>query len=292
MRLIPYILVLVSAFTHAYWNFVFKRAQGTQVFIGLSKLAEIVLFILPFIYLTSREEIAILHYWPFYVVGALIVISNYIFLGQAYKTGDLSAVYPIARAGALLFLPGLAYLFIGERIDAVGLVAILLIILGLFAIQLPSFSRREIRLLIYRLKTSATVQALLAAFTVACYTLWDKHSISYLPPFIYFYAYTAIAGLTYAAFIFLKYPVKTVKAEWSNHKYSILQVGFLNTFTYMLVLLALKTGKTSYVVALRQLSIAFGVFLGWKLLRELFPFPKKVGVAFLLAGCFLISLAR
>ncbi len=44
MRLIPYTLVLISAFTHAYWNFILKRAKGTQVFIGLSKVAEIVLF--------------------------------------------------------------------------------------------------------------------------------------------------------------------------------------------------------------------------------------------------------
>jgi uncharacterized membrane protein len=292
MRLMPYILVLISAFTHAYWNFILKRAEGTQVFIGLTKLAEIILFIIPFIYLISQDEIALLHYWPFYVVGAVLVVFAYIFLGRAYKTGDLSAVYPISRAGALLFLPGLGYLFIGERIDATGLVAILLIILGLFSIQLPSFRWREIKLVVSGFKSPATVHAMLAAFTVACYTLWDKHSISYLPPFIYFYAYTAIAGITYAAFILVTSRAEIVKAEWKRHKYSILQVGFLNTFSYMLVLLALKSVKASYVIALRQLSIAFGVFLGWKLLRELFPFPKKVGVAFLLAGCFLISLAR
>jgi uncharacterized membrane protein len=292
MRLIPYILVLVSAFTHAYWNFIFKRERGTQAFIGLTKLTEIALFLVPFIYFISKDEIALLRYWPFYVVGALLVVFTYIFLGQAYKTGDLSAVYPIARGGALLFLPGLAYLFIGERIDAVGLVAILLIIIGLFSLQLPSFRWREIKRVAAGFKSPATVHAMLAAFTVACYTLWDKHSISYLPPFIYFYAYTAIAGITYAALIFVKYPFEAVKAEWTRHKYAIVQVGLLNTFSYMLILLALKSVKASYVVALRQLSIAFGVFLGWKLLRELFPFPKKVGVAFLLAGCFLISLAQ
>src|SRR5215213_4045525 len=117
MGLIPYILVFVSALTHAYWNFILKRAKGGHVFIGLSKITEIVLFIIPFIYLINKEEIAILNYWVFYTVGALLVIFNYIFLGQAYKSGDLSSVYPISRAGALLFLPVLAYLFIGERID-------------------------------------------------------------------------------------------------------------------------------------------------------------------------------
>ena len=292
MELATYILVLVSAFTHSYWNFLLKRVKGGQVFIGLSKVAEIVLFFIPFIYFLRREEIAILNYWVFYVVGALLVIFNYIFLGQAYKSGDLSLVYPISRAGALLFLPWLAYIFIGERINIAGVSAILLIIVGLFVIQLQTFNFSEFKFVISKFRTSATMLALLAAFTAACYTLWDKHSINYLPPFIYFYAYTAITGICYATFIFIKYPLTDIKAELNSHKFSIFQVGFLNTITYLLVLYSLQTGKASYVIALRQLSIAFGVFLGWKLLHEPFPFTKRIGLGFLLAGCLLISLAR
>lgn len=292
MEFVAYTLVLLSALTHAYWNFVLKRAGGTQAFIGLSKVAEIVLFIIPFVYFVSQEQIAILNYWLFYVVGALLVVLNYYFLGQAYKRGDLSLVYPISRAGALLFLPVLAYLFIGERIDFVGVVAILLIFVGLFAVQLKSFSWKEIALVVTGFKNPATGLALLAALTVACYTLWDKHSISFLPPFIYFYAYTVLVGISYAVFILVKFPFGEIKTEWKTHKYSILQVGFFNTFTYLLVLYSLQTGKTSYVIALRQLSIAFGVFLGWKFLREEMPFLKKVGTGVLLVGCFLISLAH
>jgi uncharacterized membrane protein len=292
MEWLSYLLVVVSAFTHAYWNFILKRAKGGQVFIGLSKIAEIVFFILPFIYFITNDEISILNYWVFYIVGALLVIFNYIFLGQAYKRGDLSLIYPISRAGSLLFLPPLAYLFIGERIDGVGFVAIILIMFGLFAIQLQSFCSTEIKLVIANLRSSATVLALLAAFTAACYTLWDKHSISYLPPFIYFYAYTAIVGISYALFIFLKNPFSKIKTELAVHKYSILQVGFLNTSTYLLVLYSLQAGKASYVIALRQMSIAFGVFLGWKALKETFPFPRKIGITLLLMGCLLISLAR
>lgn len=292
MKLLPYALVLISAFTHAYWNFILKRAKGTQVFIGLSKLVEVGLFLLPFAYVVVSKQIAILHYWPYYVVGAALVILNYIFLGQAYKSGDLSLSYPISRAGALLFLPILAYLFIGERIDTVGMIAIALILVGLLALQLPAFTLREFKLIAAKFMNSATAHALLAAFTAACYTLWDKHSIHYLSPFVYFYAYTALTGIVYAAFILIKHPFDRIKTEWVRCKASIIQVGFFNTFTYMLVLFSLQTGKASYVIALRQLSIVFGVLIGWKVLQEVFPWPKKFGVTVLLAGCLLIALAR
>lgn len=48
MDLTPYALVVVSAFTHAYWNFLLKKTEGTQVFIGLSKISEVFLFAVPF----------------------------------------------------------------------------------------------------------------------------------------------------------------------------------------------------------------------------------------------------
>ena len=60
----------------------------------------------------------------------------------------------------------------------------------------------------------------------------------------------------------------------------------------LLILFSLRTGKSSYVIALRQLSIVFGVLLGWRVLQEALPRPKVVGVALLVAGCLLVSMAR
>src|SRR5437016_2507968 len=39
-----YGLVVLSALMHAYWNFLIKRSGGTVVFVGLSKIAEVVVF--------------------------------------------------------------------------------------------------------------------------------------------------------------------------------------------------------------------------------------------------------
>ena len=37
-------IVVISTFTHAYWNFLLKRAGGSSTFIALSKIAEVVCF--------------------------------------------------------------------------------------------------------------------------------------------------------------------------------------------------------------------------------------------------------
>ena len=66
----------------------------------------------------------------------------------------------------------------------------------------------------------------------------------------------------------------------------------LNAATYMLVLLALCAGTSSYVIGVRQLSIVWGVLLGHRLLGEPLEAPRRVGVGLLVAGCVLVALSR
>jgi uncharacterized membrane protein len=130
--------------------------------------------------------------------------------------------------------------------------------------------------------------ALLAAFAAACYTLWDKHAVQRVPAFAYIYLYTAITAIAYGAFIWRRYPRAEVAEQWRVHRWPILQVGFFNITSYLLVLVALRTGTSSYVIALRQLSIAFGVLLGWWLLRSRYR-CQRVGVALIVTGCLVVG---
>jgi uncharacterized membrane protein len=226
------------------------------------------------------------------VVGAAFVLVNYVCLAWAYSHGDLSFVYPLARGSILLFLPFLAFLTVGERVSVVGAGALALIVCGIVALQLPALEWRALASLGPRLKSPATTFALLAAFAAACYTLWDKHAVQRVPAFAYIYLYTAITAIAYGAFIWRRYPRVEIAKQWRDHRWAILQVGFFNITSYLLVLIALRTGTSSYVIALRQLSIAVGVLLGWWLLRETISIPKRVGVALIVMGCLVVGMAR
>jgi drug/metabolite transporter (DMT)-like permease len=131
-----------------------------------------------------------------------------------------------------------------------------------------------------------------AALFAAIYTVWDKHAIRALPPFVYFYAYTALVAAGYVAFLSRRHSAAAIRAEWNANRTSIVQVGIFNTITYVLVLLALRAETSSYVIALRQLSIVWGVLLGRLLLGESVGMPKRFGVILLLGGCALVALAR
>jgi drug/metabolite transporter (DMT)-like permease len=286
------LLVVLSAVTHAYWNFLLKRSGGSQLFVGLSKLGEVVMFAPVFLVLVAPNVARYDGLLFLATVGAAFVLVNYVCLAWAYSHGDLSFVYPVARGGILLFLPVLAYVTVGERVSVLGAGALAMIVCGIVALQLPALEWRALASLGSQLRSPATTFALLAALGAACYTIWDKRAVQRVPVFAYIYLYTAITAIAYGAFIWRRYPRVHVAAEWRRHRGAILQVGFLNITSYLLVLFALRTGTSSYVLGLRQLSIAVGVALGAIVLREHVSRPKLLGVALIVAGCFAVGAVR
>lgn len=293
MTLTALVLVLVSAATHAYWNYLLKRAGGTRAFIALSKAAEAVVFLPAALVLAWRAPAGtVATALPFIAVGTCFVLAGYVTLGAAYRVGELSFIYPIARGAALLVLPPLGWLTFGERVGPVGWVAVAAIVGGVLVMQLPALRREAWRELAAHLRGAATLLALLMAFILGTSTIWDKHAVRSVSLWAYFYGYTLCAGVGYLAWVARAEGVPAVRAEWRAHGGTAVTVGVLNTVSYGLALLALRTGSSTYVVGLRQVSIAVGVWLGARLLGEHVSTARRLGVALLLGGCLLMAWGR
>jgi drug/metabolite transporter (DMT)-like permease len=287
-----YALVFVSTISHAYWNFILKRASGAAAFVALSKVVEVVVFAPLFLVALSGLNARIEDAAALVGVGALLVLINYVALTRAYALADLSVAYPIVRAGTLVLLPLLGFLAMGERLSGLGAAAVVLIVVGIAVMQLPSFTRGGARSLLHQLRGAGVAFAVVAAVAAAIYTLWDKRAVQSMPPFVYFYSYTVLVALAYVGALLWTSGLAMLRTEWRVKRWSIVQVGILNTMTYMLVLLALRAGTSSYVIAVRQLSIAWGVLLGAWQLGETVGTPRRVGLGLLLAGCVLIAMSK
>ena len=285
------LLVVASAALHATWNFLLKRHEGGTAFVGLSKVSEVVVFLPVFLWWSLPDVSTHLGAWPLVVIGAALTLSNYLALAKAYSIGDLSVVYPVARGGILLFLPLLGSLVFAERLSPTGWIALACIVAGILVIRLPALDGTSVLALGRMLRDPSIVFALLAALATASYTVWDKRAIQHIPAFAYFYSYTMIVALAFTGFLLRRFSLTTLREELRRKGIAIVAVGVLNTVSYLLVLFALRTGTSSYVLALRQLSIAIGVLLGWRLLGEGFAVPKRVGVSLIVGGCLLVALA-
>ena len=290
MSLLPFTLILISVLSHAYWNFLVKQSNEKELFVALSKIVEVVIFFIPFLILIYHFGLN-LAFW-YYILGASIfVFLNYYFLAKAYKNLDLSVAYPISRSSTI-FIPFIAFIFIGEVIDIIGIIAVLIVTLGIFTINKNDKGIEGEKFSLKLFINPSIVHALLAAFTVASYTVWDKVAIRKIHPFLYFYLYSLLVALFYGLIIYFKYGCNVIRESWHNSKRNIIQVGFFNTFTYILVLTALQYSKATYIGALRQLSLIVSVVIGYKYLNESVTFTKILGISLILGGGILTLFAQ
>lgn len=280
MQTLPTLMVLGSAVLHAYWNFLLKRAGGGQLVVGLSKIAEAVLLapVVAIVVARRPDQVALLA--GLATVGAALVGANYALLAAAYHRADLSFVYPVSRGTILLLLPVAGFLTFGERLTPLGGAGLGLIVAGI-AFQLARA----------RADAGAAVLALAAGSVAAGYTLWDKGAVQRVSPPAYFAAYSVLIGIAYWAYIRRRHRSEETAACWRTHRRTVLAVGLANTVAYLLVLFALRSGVSSYVIGLRQASIVFGAFLGWRVLGERLTGAAWIGIAAIAAGCALVALS-
>src|SRR5262245_2124734 len=122
-------LVLLAAISHATWNLLARRANEKLAFLWCSTLVASVLLLPLGVWLLLTESIPPAG-WVVVLLSAGLEALYYWTLAQAYRYGDLSLVYPIARGTAPILVPILAVLFLGERLSGLAMVGIGLVVVG------------------------------------------------------------------------------------------------------------------------------------------------------------------
>ncbi len=282
-------LVLTSATLHAGWNLLLKRAGGSQIVVAYSKAAEMLLFLPLFLLGFLNGLPAPGRVLLFVTVAAAGVLANYMALAAAYRRADLGVVYPVSRGAALVFLPILGALFLGERLGLRALGGLVLIVGGILVLQLSDLSSAAVTKAARELRRPAMGFAVFAAFLTATYTVWDKAAVREMHPFAYMYLYTVFVAAAYLVWAQRRVPAEERRAAWSGHKWPIVGIGVMNMGSYYLTLVALQTDVSSLVIGLRQLSIVVGVLLGWRVLGEQMTRPRMLGVSLIASGCLVVA---
>jgi uncharacterized membrane protein len=199
-------------------------------------------------------------------------------------------VYPLARGSGPLFVPILAVLLLNEQLSITGVLGITFVIVGIFSIHLRSFSVQSMLEPFFALRGGASLWALCTGATIAGYSLVDKIGVNIVHPPVYIYLMFVITLLLFSPYVFVK-ERSDLKKEWNINKLQILIVGFLDLFTYLMILFALQISKVSYVAAVREVSIVFSALIGIMLLQEKNASQKLLGAVLISLGVVLIGLS-
>lgn len=266
MTLLGFSLVLCAAFCHATWNFFVKRIAAGPELVWLFSALSALIYLLPALYFARGVPI---FEWPtvgFLAGTAALHLAYFLLLQRGYRVGDLSLVYPVARACGPMISVTLAILVLGEHLApraAVGgiivIFGILMLTGGLQALLGGARSQRALTSLAFGVATG---------LLIGTYTVLDAYAVSaiMIPPLVLDYASTLGRTVLLAPLAYRRRD--KVARLWREHRIGVLVIAVFNVLAYVLVLAALTFTPVVYVAPLRELSVLIAVLLGSLLLGE------------------------
>jgi drug/metabolite transporter (DMT)-like permease len=283
------VLVLTAATLHASFNLMAKRAGAADstAFVWLGTLVSVAVFA-PFaigILIIQKPAITAVTLL-FIAVSGLFHVSYCLTLQRAYKIGDLSLVYPIARGtGPLLATLG-AIIILGERPGLLAISGIGLLALGIF--QVAGVGRREQAR--GRAAYLDAAYALLPAIFTAAYTVWDKYCMGILmvPPVFYLWFNHVVRAIILIPAA-LRHRTQ-IREVWSQYRREAIAVGIGSPAGYVLILFALTVAPVSHVAPAREISILIAAILGKRLLAEGDAGHRLLGAAAMTIGLICLAL--
>jgi uncharacterized membrane protein len=282
-------LVLVSAGLHVAWNVRLKTAGDPLRAATVGLLAASV----------GIVPAGIAAWWldgqpPLPPEGvALALVSGvfeavyFVLLSAAYRRGDLSVVYPIARGTAPLLAVVVGVTLLGERLGVAGSVGVALLLIGFLALQRPWQAVRG-----HGLDPSVAF-AFATGVTIASYSAIDRVGTRLIDPV----TYAAILWVTGAVLLVLWIRFvaggELLAGGREGLRYAAIG-GWLTLGAYMLILWALSIAPLSGVAPLRESAAVFAAAWGSVRLGEAVDrgdLVRRIGAsALIVAGAILLAI--
>ena len=294
------ILLIIAAFMHAGWNLLSKSQRPSAAFFLLASVAG-GLFLLP-VLLWHADKVAAIApgVWLLIALTGMCQAGYYCGLAGAYRHGDMSIAYPLARSSPVIVVT-IATLVLG-RVDDISrqcIVGIFLVVAGCFVLPMKRFNDFSLK----NYLNLTCVLALVAAFGTAGYSMLDDEALRQLrglasnssSTVATTFVYACLEALSCSAWLLLYVLAlpgerAALRKTLATGKRPAVFTGVMIYVTYSIVLISMAfVSNISYVVGFRQLSIPLGAVLGIVVLKEAPHLPKMVGVCIMFVGLILIG---
>ena len=314
-------LLLVAALLHAGWNVLLKtaddplRTAGRGMVVGAASLIPT-----GFVgwLLIGRPPIPA-EAWLLAVVSGVFEAAYFVFLSAAYRRGDLSLVYPIARGTAPVLAVSVGVIVLGERLGPLGAIGVACLLVGILVLQRPwavlhrgGDQPKHVR--------EASWLAVATGVTIACYSALDRNGARLIEPWLYaalIWTFTAVFLVGWIALVDRRAgrtegdprlddapapPVSTLDRRgrvWAaaSSSWGRAVIGGLVTVgAYLLVLVAYRMAPLTAVAPVRESAIV--LVTGWGTLRlgeaagQRSRMVRVGASAVILIGGFLLALER
>jgi drug/metabolite transporter (DMT)-like permease len=264
---------------HASWNAIVKVGLDRFSSILLLSMAQGVMAICLLPFFAAPMAAA----WPWVAVSALLHIGYKLFLIQAYRHGDLSQVYPLARGSAPLIVALVGAVFLGEIMTTGKTAAVIAIALGVIVMARNGGG-------LDRLPTKALFYALITACFTASYTLVDGVGARIAETAsgftLWMFALDATGMTCFALAVRGKRAISALLPGWRSG----ITAGALSLGSYWVAIWAFTLAPLAMVAALRETSVMFAMLIGVFLLGERVGLWRWIAAGLIVSGIVLMRL--
>jgi drug/metabolite transporter (DMT)-like permease len=244
--------VLGAAILHAGWNALVKVEGDRLVVLGGFVATHLAVAVVGIWFFPLPGAAT----WPYILAGGAVHTSYKLFLIQAYRHGDFGLVYPIARGTAPLLVALFAWLWLGETLPPLGLVAVLIMTGSILSLARSGGGSLH-----------AVAMALGTGLMIATYTVIDGAGARTLGnPHSYFLWMVLVDSLLFLGIVCArrKNAIGRMAKRWRPG----LVAGLMSLAAYWLVVWALSSVPMALVSAVRETSVVFAALIATLVLKE------------------------
>ncbi len=273
-----FLLVIFAAILHAVWNGMVKSYKDkvisvSAIVFGHVPIAIVVMLFFP---LPKLESV------PYIILSAIVHQGYQYNLISAYKIGDLTKVYPIARGTGPIVATIISIIFLGLLITKFQTLSIFFICFGIIVLGIFSESSiKNNKIVIYSLSTG---------LFIGLYSLLDGYGARISQSPLSFLGWSFILnamifpfGLKYMGYtnIFNRVLKEAKIIFWVG--------GTLSYIVYAIVVWSFTKAPIPLVGALRESSIVFSILIGYFFLKEKINLIKILSILAIFTGVFFLK---
>ena len=279
-----FLAVIFAAFLHALWNSMVKSHEDKHVAVAAIVLGHIpaslvIILLLP---MPTIESL------PYIIASALIHQGYQWFLLTAYRHGDYTRVYPIARGTGPVVVTIVLLLFFGVKLSIYELLGIIVISIGI--LSLSAQDRHSFFPWIARRNARAISFALLTGLFIGGYSIVDGYGArASLSPLSFMGWSFVVNALIFPILLKIMKQQSVVKRVFSEAKLLFWFGGTISYIVYAIVVWGFTQAPIPLVSALRETSVIIALLIGTIFLKERFTILKTLSVLVIFVGVILLK---
>jgi drug/metabolite transporter (DMT)-like permease len=230
----------------------------------------------------------------FYIILILLPLETiaYLFYLKALKLSPLSLIIPF-MALTPVFMIFTTRLILGEQILPMGIAGILFVFTGAYILNLKTHKDGFLGPIKSILREKGSIYMIIVAFIYSITAILGKLAMDHSSPMFMVALYFPAVTILLTPIMIIRYGRGGIDLnKIKSQKILFISIGVLFSVTVLVHFIALNMTSAAYIIALKRLSMVFGIVYGWLLFKEQHIISRLLGAGVMIAGVILISLAQ